>query len=76
MAEMVDRIRSTGAGALFVEELVSQRLADTLAKETGAQLMMLHAAHNVSREILQQGVTFPALMERNLESLRQGLRCR
>ena len=76
MAEMVDLIRKTGAGTLFIEELVSPRLADTLARETGARLMMLHAAHNVSRDDLKQGVTFPVLMEKNLENLRQGLQCR
>jgi zinc transport system substrate-binding protein len=73
---MVDLIRKTGAGTLFIEELVSPRLADTLARETGARLTMLHAAHNVSRDDLKRGVTFPALMEKNLENLRQGLQCR
>ena len=76
MAEMVGLIRKTGTGTLFIEELTSPRLADTLARETGSRLMMLHAAHNVSRDDLNRGVTFPALMERNLESLRQGLQCR
>ena len=76
MAAMVGLIRSTGAGAIYYEELVSPRLADTLARETGTRLLMLNAAHNVSREELSRRVTFPALMERNLENLRQGLRCR
>jgi zinc transport system substrate-binding protein len=76
MAAMVGLIRSTSAGAVFYEELVSPRLADTLARETGTRLLMLNAAHNVSRDDLAHGVTFPALMERNLENLRQGLRCR
>jgi zinc transport system substrate-binding protein len=76
MAGIVDLIRSTGARALFYEELISPRMADTLAKETGVKLLILHAAHNVNRDELKQGVTFPALMERNLESLRQGLQCR
>lgn len=76
MAEMVGLIRSTGAGAIYYEELVSPRLADTLARETGTRLLILNAAHNVSRDELVRGVTFPMLMERNLENLRQGLQCR
>jgi zinc transport system substrate-binding protein len=76
MATMVELIRSSGNGAIYYEELVSPRLADTLAKETGARLLLLSAAHNVSRDDLAHGVTFPELMEHNLENLRQGLRCR
>jgi zinc transport system substrate-binding protein len=76
MAAMVELIRSTGTGAIYYEELVSPRLADTLARETGTRLLLLNAAHNVNRDDLARGVTFPALMERNLENLRQGLRCR
>ena len=76
MVAMVGLIRSSGAGAIYYEELVSPRLADTLARETGTRILMLNAAHNVSRDDLARGVTFPALMERNLKNLRQGLRCR
>ena len=76
MAAMVGLIRSTGTSAIYYEELVSPRLADTLARETGTRLLLLNAAHNVNRDDLARGVTFPALMERNLENLRQGLRCR
>jgi len=76
MVALVDIIRSTGAGAIYYEELVSPRLADTLAQETGARLLPLFAAHNISRDDLARGVTFPEIMERNLENLRLGLRCR
>ena len=76
MAEMVGLIRSSGAGVVYYEELVSPRLADTLARETGARLLLLNAAHNVSRADLDRGVTLPDLMKQNLENLRQGLLCR
>ncbi len=76
MATMIELIRSTGTGAVYYEELVSPRLADTLARETGSPLLLLSAGHNVSRDDLARGVTFPDLMERNLKNLRQGLRCR
>ena len=76
MAAMVELIRSTGAGAIYYEELVSPRLADTLARETGSRLLLLSAAHNVSREELAAGLTLPEIMGRNLENLRGGLSCR
>jgi zinc transport system substrate-binding protein len=61
---------------LFYEELIEPRIAETIAKETGVGLIMLHGAHNISRDDLQAGVTFTALMERNYEALRRGLQCR
>ena len=61
---------------LFYEELISPRVAGTIARETGAQLLFLHGAHNVSREEFQKGVTFVELMERNLGNLEKGLSCR
>lgn len=76
MAAMVAAIRATGSGAIFYEELASPRLADTLARETGARLLILAAAHTISREELTRGITFPEIMERNLANLREGLRCR
>lgn len=76
MAALVNLIRANGSGAIYYEELVSPRLADTLARETGARLLPLSAAHNVSRDDLTRGITFPEIMERNLVNLRQGLRCR
>jgi zinc transport system substrate-binding protein len=63
-------------GHVFYEELVSPRVAETIARETGASLLLLHGAHNVSKHDMEEGVTFLSLMERNLASLRVGLQCR
>ncbi|MFZ2948862.1 MAG: zinc ABC transporter substrate-binding protein [Desulfuromonadaceae bacterium] len=76
MVALVREIRSSGAGYLFAEELLSPRLTETLALEAGVGVLMLHGAHNLSREDLSRGVTFFDLMDRNLEQLRKGLQCR
>lgn len=62
--------------AMFYEELIEPRVAETIAKETGVSLLLLHGAHNISREDFQAGVTFLKLMERNYDALRKGLQCR
>lgn len=61
---------------IFYEELIEPRVAETIAKETGVSLLMLHGAHNISRSDFEAGVTFIELMERNYEALKKGLRCR
>jgi zinc transport system substrate-binding protein len=60
---------------VYYEELITPRMAETLAKETGATLLKLHGAHNLTREELKGGVTFIDLMNRNLENLKIGLQC-
>ena len=76
LAELVKKVRSLKLRYIFSEELVSPRLAETIAAETGALILPLHAAHNVSKEELAGGVTFIAIMEANLEKLSKGLQCR
>lgn len=76
MVALVREIRSSGAGYLFAEELLSPRLTETLAKEAGVGVLMLHGAHNLSRDDLARGVSFIDLMDRNLEQLQKGLKCR
>ncbi|MDD2580607.1 MAG: zinc ABC transporter substrate-binding protein [Desulfuromonadaceae bacterium] len=76
MASLVREIRSSGARYLFAEELLSPRLTETLANEAGVGVLMLHGAHNLSRDDMARNVTFFDLMDRNLEQLQKGLQCR
>jgi zinc transport system substrate-binding protein len=67
--------RDHGLKYVFYEELVEPRVAETLSRETGATLLMLHGAHNVSKQELERGVTFLSIMEQNLMNLKVGLEC-
>jgi zinc transport system substrate-binding protein len=75
MVALVREIKSSGATSLFAEELLSPRLTETLAKEAGVEVLMLHGAHNLSRDDLTRSTSFFDVMEKNLEQLRKGLRC-
>ena len=76
MVGLVREIKSSGSRYLFAEELLSPRLTETLAHEAGVGVLMLHGAHNLSRDDQSRNVSFFDLMERNLEQLRKGLQCR
>lgn len=76
MAAMVRQIRESGARFLFTEELLSPRLSEALASETGVELLRLHGGHNLTRDDFHAGLTYINLMERNLATLRKGLACR
>lgn len=76
MAALVQEMRRNDLHYLFSEELVSPKLAETIAQEAGGAVLLLSAAHNVSKADLERGTTFIEIMERNLANLRRGLECR
>jgi zinc transport system substrate-binding protein len=76
LADLVKLMRANGLKYVYSEELLSTRSAETIARETGATVLMLHGAHNISRDDLANRVTFISLMRKNLENLRTGLQCR
>lgn len=71
--KMIDEIEESGAKAVFYEELVDPKVARTIAEETGVKLLLLHSAHNVSREEYENGVTYLDIMWQNVENLKEGL---
>lgn len=73
VSELIDFIKVNKIEVVYFEELVDPKLANMLASETGAKTLMLHAAHNVSKEELDKGVTYLDIMYQNLENLKEGL---
>jgi len=76
LVEITRNVRKYDVKYIYYEELSAPRVADVIAKETGCGLLMLHGAHNVTKEEMNSGITFISLMERNLENLKVGLQCR
>lgn len=76
VVELIELVNEKGARAVFSEELLSDRLAQTIANETGAQVLQITPAGNVSRDDLDANITFIDIMKSNLESFATGLSCR
>lgn len=72
IAEMIDLMKSKQIKTVYYEELIDPKIARVIASESGAELVMLHAAHNVSREELTKGITYIDIMKANLEKLKVG----
>jgi zinc transport system substrate-binding protein len=75
LAEITDLARKQHIKAIYFEELVSDKMAKTLAEEVGAMVLMLNPGANLTQEHLKSGVTFISLMEQNLENLQKGQVC-
>lgn len=73
---LVEQIRKDHIGYVFYEELTSPKIATTIASETQAQLLLLNAGHNITKEDFEKGVTFLDIMEENRQSLAKGLQCK
>jgi zinc transport system substrate-binding protein len=75
LAKLIEQIKTQNIKYIFYEELTSPKIAETLAAETGAKLLLLNAAHNVSRDQVNSGTTFIDIMQNNLINLKMGLQC-
>lgn len=58
---------------IYYGELLDPRVARVIAEQTGAEMMLLHGAHNISKKEFQEGVTYISIMKNNLESLKYGM---
>lgn len=75
MVELTRTLKRYGLRHIYHEELITPRVAEALARETGASLLMLHGAHNLTKDEFEKGITFISLMEQNLKNLEVGLQC-
>lgn len=73
---LVDEVRRTGATTVFVEPLVSPRLAETVAREAGATTAVLDPLEGLSQARLDAGADYFTVMRENLAALRAALGCR
>lgn len=75
IAALIKEVKENDLKYIFHEELINPRIADTLHRETGAETLMLSAAHNLSREDLSAGKNLFMVFEENLNNLKTGLKC-
>ena len=75
LIELSKKLKEHDIKYIFYEELISPKVSEAIARETGAKLLMLHGAHNVTKDEMDRGVTFISLMEQNLNNLKVGLEC-
>ena len=73
VTSLINTVKKDKLSAVFHIELSSADLANTVAKSTGAKVLELHSAHNVSVEDYKKGVTYVDLMKRNTKTLEEGL---
>jgi zinc transport system substrate-binding protein len=76
LQRLVEAVRDTGATTVFTEPLVSPRVAETVARETGARTAVLDPVEGLTPSQQSRGEDYISIMRRNLAALRQALACR
>jgi len=74
MAEITKFCREHNVKYIFFETLASPKLAQTIAKETGAELLVLNPAENLTEEEMKQGKNYLSIMKENLVNLEKALK--
>ena len=73
LAKLVEQIRKDNIKFVYYEELTSPKIAETIANETNAKLLLLNAAHNLTKDQLEHGVSFLDILKDDLVNLKIGL---
>jgi zinc transport system substrate-binding protein len=73
VTELIQTIENENIPVIFYEELTEPQVAKLISNQTGAKMLLLHSAHNVSKEDFEKGITYLDIMRENLENLKEAL---
>jgi zinc transport system substrate-binding protein len=75
LADLAALVRNDGVTTIFTEELVSPKVAETLAREVGVRTAVLNPLEGLTRQDLSAGMNYLTVMRANLKALEQALGC-
>jgi zinc transport system substrate-binding protein len=75
LAATAQFVKHSGTTVIFFESLVSPKLSDALAKEVGAQTMVLDPLEGLTSDDVAAGKTYFTKMRQNLANLETALQC-
>jgi zinc transport system substrate-binding protein len=75
LSDLKDLVSQQGVTTIFTEDLVSPKVAETLAEEAGVQTAVLHTLEGLTDEELAAGDDYGSQMRENLSTLRSALGC-
>ena len=73
LAALIDHVKTDKIPYVFYIEMSNQKMADTVCEETGAQKLLFHTCHNVTKAEFESGATYLSLMQNNVLALQKAL---
>ncbi len=74
LAYLIDTVKENKIEHIYYIELSNRSVAKAVGEQTGAEQLLLHSCHNVTKEDFEAGVTYLSLMRDNAENLEKGLK--
>ena len=75
LAELKTLVEDDGVTTIFTEDLVSPKVAQTLAEEAGVRIAVLHTLEGLSDDEVAAGADYGSQMQENLSTLEAALGC-
>jgi zinc transport system substrate-binding protein len=75
LTRVVELVEKRGVTTVYYETLVSPRIAETVARETGAQVAVLDPIEGLTHAEISKGEDYFTRMRANLRALEEGLGC-
>lgn len=70
---LINKVKTDDIPVILKIELSNGKIAEAIAKETGAKVLEFNAAHNISQEDFDKGITYVDIMRNNIKSLKEAL---
>ncbi|MDT0004224.1 metal ABC transporter substrate-binding protein [Listeria cossartiae subsp. cayugensis] len=74
LAELQKYVKANNITTIYFEEVASPKVAETLAKETGANLEVLSPIEGITDKEQKKGMDYIAYMEQNLQALQKTIK--
>lgn len=75
LSELADLVRRDGVTTIFTEELVSPKIAETLAREVRVSTAVLNPLEGLTKQEVSAGEDYASVMRANLKVLQKALDC-
>lgn len=73
VAFLIDMVKENEVPAVMHIEFSNEKMADIICEDTGCSKLLFHSCHNVTREQLDEGISYLELMQGNVLSVKEAL---
>ncbi len=73
IAYLINKVKEEKIPVVLYIELSTGKIAETISKETGCEMLRIESLHNVTKKDFENGETYVSLMTRNLDVLKKAL---
>lgn len=70
---LINEMKAEKIPVIYYEELTDPKISRSISEETGAEMLLFHSCHNLSKTDFESGATYLSLMQQNIENLKKGL---